>query len=113
MTAIARLRQPVEQVRCCVCSTAADGTGRQLSSSGWRSLELPTLGETVFYCPGCFNGPSVGSLAQSIRELAEMLAAADRLQVYSERLLEVERLTLRVEDRVRGLRAEIATEAAR
>lgn len=55
---------------------------------------------------------SVGSVAQSVRELGEMLAAADALPVYYERLAELERLGAKAAQYVEQLRRLVDHEFA-
>jgi hypothetical protein len=56
--------------------------------------------------------PTVAACAQSIRELGEMLAVADRHPDLRARLEEVERLNERVRDRVAAIRNLISAEYA-
>lgn len=54
--------------------------------------------------------PSIGSLAQSIRELGEMLVDAEQHPDFRTRLAEVERLNDRVADHVAAVRALVTRE---
>lgn len=54
--------------------------------------------------------PTIASLAVSIRELGEMISAADGLPVFGERLAEVERLADLVGERLASLRGLVSTE---
>jgi hypothetical protein len=56
--------------------------------------------------------PTIGSQAQSIRELGEMLVAADAYPVFSERLAECERLAVRIGSHLATLRGLIDAEHA-
>lgn len=56
------------------------------------------------------GAPTVGSLAHSLRELGEMIATADGLPVFGERLAEVERLADLVGERLHSLRALVSQE---
>jgi hypothetical protein len=53
---------------------------------------------------------TIASNAQSIRELGEMLTAADQHEDFRARLEEVERLTDLVADRVHSIRALVSAE---